>query len=304
MFFTTQFWVIFHAFILGAILFDLLLSHRFENRPLFPVLLTTLWIVAGVGFAGVLYVYDTPQDAFIYLNGYLIEKSLSVDNVFVFYMVFRQLKLPLRFQHNVLFLGILGALVFRALFIWLGVSVIEKFSYLIPVMGIFLLIMAYKFWFAKEEESYEESWWQQKIKSWIRLHPSIQGPKFIIKENKRLFLTASGLALIYVETADLIFALDSLPAIMAFTLDPKIIYLSNVFAIMGLRALYFCIAQMSQRFSTLHYGISALLGFAGVKMVLKDFVHLPSLVSFAIILSIIGITVLVEWRLRLRKRNR
>lgn len=302
MFFTTTFWLVFHAFIVGAILFDLFLSHRFENRPLFPILLTVLWLVAGVGFTGILYVYDTPQDAFTYLNGYLIEKSLSVDNVFVFYMVFKQFKLPLRFQHNVLFLGILGALAFRALFIWLGVSVIERFHYLIPIMGVFLILMAYKFWFAKEDEPLKEAWWQTKLKSLFHVHPTNLGPRFLMRENKKLFLTASGLALIYVETADLIFALDSLPAIMAFTLDPKLIYLCNVFAIMGLRALYFCIAQMSQKFIMLHYGISALLGFAGVKMLVKDLVTVPSALSFGMIMAIIAITVIAELRLRSKQK--
>lgn len=289
-----SFWIIFHIFIFCAILFDLFYSHKFKHSTLFPYILTGIWIILGLGFTGVLYFQDSPHDAFIYLNGYLIEKSLSIDNVFVFYMIFRKLNLPISYQHNVLFLGIMGALVFRALFIWAGVAAVEKFHYLIPIMGILLLVMSVKFWLEKDEEPIEGSWWQAKLKSWVHLHPSIKGPQFFVKEKNKYFLTASGLALIYVETADLIFAIDSIPAIMAFTLNAKIIYLSNVFAIMGLRSLYFCIAQMSARFHTLHYGISVLLGFAGLKMLLKNILTIPNLLSFILIIGIIIGTVIAE----------
>lgn len=296
--FSYDFWLVFHLLLLGAILLDLTVS-KCATRPYIPWLLSGAWLVAAILFGGSLFITHGSEVGQIFMNGYLIEKSLSIDNVFVFYLVFHKLKIPHQYQHRILFLGVLGALVFRAFFILMGVALVKKFMWLIPLMGVFLIYMATRFW--HKNESQETDNVLAFIKQWLRVHPKIKGPQLTLKEGKKRFLTVSGLALIYIELSDIIFAFDSVPAIMAFTLEVELIYLCNVFAILGLRSLYFVIAEMSQRFKTVHYGVSLLLGFAGIKMLLSPVYHFPkTLASLAIVSVVVGCS-LIEIR-NLRKK--
>lgn len=278
------FWILFHVFIGSIILFDLFAHRVVKRKDTATYMLSFLWIALGLGFTGYLYSYDSSQNALAYLNGYLIEKTLSIDNIFAFYLIFKNLQLPIAYQRNVLILGIMGALLLRVIFITSGIIAIEHFHILLPIMGGILLWMSYQFWNYSDKNSAplhrQTNWLHKKI----NIHPTIKGPGFFIWSQQKLFFTTSFLAFIYVETADILFAIDSIPAILAFTLDAKIVYLSNVFAILGLRSLYFLIANASQKFRSLHYGISFLLFFAGLKMIFKDIVTVPNILSLAMIL--------------------
>ncbi len=296
--FPFEFWVVFHGFLATAIVGDLYVTKNTKNKVV-PWMLSALWVTAALIFAAILMATHGSETAQTFINGYLIEKSLSIDNVFVFYLVFHTLAIPHAYQHRILFLGVLGALVFRALFIVAGVALVKKFMWLIPLMGIFLIYMAIKFW--QKNESHETGRTLSLMKTWLRVHPTIKGPNFTVNANGKRYLTLSGLALIYVEFSDIIFAFDSVPAIMAFTLEPELIYLCNVFAILGLRSLYFVIAEMSQRFKSVHAGVSLLLAIAGIKMVLSPYYHLPAYVAMFLILGVVGGCIVTEIR-TLRKQ--
>lgn len=297
--FPLTFWVTFHGFLVAAICGDLWATKHLKKSTV-PWILSGMWITSALSFGGVLFVTHGTETAQTFINGYLIEKSLSIDNVFVFYLVFHKLAVPPAYQHRILFLGVVGALLFRALFIVAGVALVKKFMWLIPLMGIFLIYMAITFW--KNEESHETGRMLALIKSWFRIHPTIKGPHFTVKENRKRYLTVSGFALIYIEFSDMIFAFDSVPAIMAFTLEPELIYLCNVFAILGLRSLYFVIAEMSQRFKSVHASVSLLLAIAGIKMLISPFYHLPTFATMVLIFGVVVGCITLEIR-NLRKQT-
>ncbi|MBK8358653.1 MAG: TerC family protein [Comamonadaceae bacterium] len=274
-----------------------------------------IWVGVSFAFAGVLWWYldgaagrtFANETALKFVTGYLIEKSLAVDNVFVWLMLFSFFAVPFELQKRVLIYGVLGAIVMRTIMIFAGVWLIAKFHWLLYVFGAFLLITGIKmWWFAEEKPDLAKN----PVVKWIRGHMNVtnelQGERFfVMKEqsgNLVRYATPLFLVLVLVEITDLIFAVDSIPAIFAITTDPFIVLTSNVFAILGLRAMYFLLADMADRFSLLKYGLAVVLMFVGVKMMLIDVFKIPVLISLGAVATIIATSIILSLRKDARER--
>ncbi|HCD7424914.1 TerC family protein [Citrobacter werkmanii] len=235
-----------------------------------------------------------PQ-ALAFLTGYLIEKSLAVDNVFVWLMLFSYFSVPPALQRRVLVYGVLGAIVLRTIMIFAGSWLIAQFEWLLYVFGAFLLFTGVKMALAKEDAS---GIGDRPLVRWLRSHlrmtDTIEDEKFFVRKNGLLFVTPLMLVLILVELSDVIFAVDSIPAIFAVTTDPFIVLTSNLFAILGLRAMYFLLAGVAERFSMLKYGLSVILVFIGIKMLIVDFYHIPIAISLGVVFGILFVTLVVN----------
>ncbi|EMM1154328.1 TerC family protein [Citrobacter freundii] len=235
-----------------------------------------------------------PQ-ALAFLTGYLIEKSLAVDNVFVWLMLFSYFSVPPALQRRVLVYGVLGAIVLRTIMIFAGSWLITQFEWLLYVFGAFLLFTGVKMALAKEDAS---GIGDRPLVRWLRGHlrmtDTIEDEKFFVRKNGLLFVTPLMLVLILVELSDVIFAVDSIPAIFAVTTDPFIVLTSNLFAILGLRAMYFLLAGVAERFSMLKYGLSVILVFIGIKMLIVDFYHIPIAISLGVVFGILFVTLIVN----------
>jgi tellurite resistance protein TerC len=286
-------WVGFNLFVLVMLALDLGVFHRKAHVVTFreSIIWTVVWVALALCFNFGVWHYLGSQKALEFFTGYVIEKSLSVDNVFVFALLFSYFAVPPLYQHKVLFWGILGALVLRAIMIFLGAALIAKFSWIIYVFGAFLILTGIKMIVKREEEIHPE---RNPIVRWFkRLMPvtaDYRGDKFFVRENGVRMATPLFVVLLLVEFTDLIFAVDSIPAIFAVTTDPFIVYTSNVFAILGLRSLYFALAGMMDKFHYLKIGLGAVLTFVGVKMCLghspwKIDTHLSLLVIVTILAS-------------------
>ena len=272
---------------------------------------TAVWVSMSFAFAGVIYwLYSTgfvenptqlnPSNAVVkYITGYLIELSLSVDNIFVIAVIFASFRIPQKYQHRVLFWGIIGAIVFRGLMIMFGVMLINKFHWVTYVFGAFLLLTAAKMLFKKEDDEFEpkKSFVYRLLGKIIPISTKIDGDHFFHKIDGRTFATPLFVALVVIEVMDVLFAIDSVPAILAITSDPFIVFSSNIFAILGLRSMYFFLANMIERFSYLEYSLIAILTFVGVKMLIADYVKLPEWVSLSYIALALIIGVLVSLKL-------
>lgn len=262
-------WIGFNVFVLAMLALDLGVFHRKAHvvKIKEALIWSAVWIALALLFNVGVYYWRGPQTALEFLTGYLLEKSLSVDNVFVFLLIFSYFRVPALCQHKVLFWGILGALIMRTVFIAAGIRLIQQFHWVIYVFGAFLIFTGIKMALQKDKEIYPEK--NPVIKLFRRLMPVTQDhdeeSRFFVRKAGRLHATPLFVALLVVETTDVIFAVDSIPAILAITRDPFIVYTSNVFAILGLRALYFALAGIMPMFHYLHYGLSAILVFVGVK---------------------------------------
>jgi len=239
-----------------------------------------------------------------FLTGYVIEKSLSVDNIFVFVMVFSYFSIPPKYQHRVLFYGILGALIFRGIFVALGAALMQ-YQWVVLIFGVFLIFTGLKILIAKEKEIHpERNFLIRILKRFIPVTPTLQGGKFLTLENGRRYATPLLIALIFLEATDVIFAVDSVPAIFAITNEPMIVFTSNIFAILGLRALFFLLAGAVDKFYLLKYGLGVVLVFVGLKMVWLNQLfggHFPIVLSLGIILGVIALSVVLS--LVFPKRN-
>lgn len=287
-------WVGFNAFVLLMLALDLGVFHRKSHEVKFKEAITwsAVWIALALIFNVGVWHYFGEVKAIEFLTGYLVEKSLSVDNIFVFVLIFSAFQVPAQYQHRVLFWGVLGALIMRAIFIFAGISLITKFHWIIYVFGAFLIYTGYKI--ARDEGTkinISESPVLKFIRKYIPVTNEFAGPKFLIKQNSKWHATPLLLVLVLVETTDLIFAVDSIPAILAITSDPFIVYTSNVFAILGLRSLYFALAGSLKYFSYLHYGLAAILVFVGIKMLISDFYKFDPFVSLGIIALILLLSI-------------
>lgn len=275
-----------------------------------------IWVIVSMTFAALLWAYLTgtagrevaDEKALEYITGYLIEKSLAIDNVFVWLMLFSFFHIPLELQKRVLVYGVLGAIVMRTGMIFAGVWLINQFHWLLYVFGAFLLITGVKMWFMAEHSPDLE---RNPVIRWIRGHMKVtdqlHGERFFVmkEDGGRLvrYVTPLFLVLVLVELTDLIFAVDSIPAIFAITTDPFIVLTSNVFAILGLRSMYFLLADMADRFSLLKYGLALVLVFVGTKMLLIDLVKIPVLLSLGVVAVIIGGSVLLSLRRSARAQD-
>lgn len=269
---------------------------------------TILWVTLSFAFSGIVYLLykhqyiDNPtgllpeQASIKYITGYLIELSLSADNIFVIAIIFSSFKIPQKFQHRVLFWGILGAIFFRGLMIFLGVALINKFSWITYVFGAFLIFTAVKMLFTKEEDDFnpQESKIYKFIGRMMPVYPNIEGQKFFIRKDKVTYVTPLFIALIIIELMDVIFAIDSVPAILAITSDPFLVFSSNIFAILGLRSMYFFLANMIDKFSYLEYSLIAILTFVGIKMLLVHHYKFPEWISLGFIFLSLTIGVVVS----------
>jgi tellurite resistance protein TerC len=253
------------------------------------------WIALALLFNLGIYFWRGPETALEFLTGYLIEKSLSVDNLFVFLLIFTYFDVPPLYQHKVLFWGILGALIMRAIFIAAGITLIQTFHWIVYLFGIFLIYTGIKLARHKEREIHPER--NPVVRIFRRIMPvsdQYEGDKFILRKGKGYVFTPLFIVLLIIETTDVIFAVDSIPAILAITLDPFVVYTSNVFAILGLRALYFALAGMMRLFHHLHYGLSAILVLVGIKMLLADIYKIPTAIALGLIAAILLISIIAS----------
>lgn len=290
-------WFGFGAFVLAMLALDLGVFHRksHEVHMKEALIWSAVWISLALLFNGIIYLWKGPQAGMEFLTGYLIEKSLSVDNVFVFVMIFSYFSVPAAYQHRVLFWGILGALVMRGIFIAGGVALINTFHWIIYVFGAFLILTAFKMAFQPHGGgSLENNPALKFIRRFIPTTTRHDGDRFWTMENGKKVATPLFAALLLVEFTDVIFAVDSIPAILAITDDPFIIYTSNVFAILGLRALYFALAGVVKLFRFLHYGLALILCFVGTKMLIVDIYKVPIGLSLGVIALILVISVIVS----------
>lgn len=282
-------WILFNGFILVMLLLDLMVFHRkaHEVRVREALIWSAVWIAFALIFTAIIFHYKGHDLALKFFTGYLVEKSLSVDNLFVFLLIFEYFRVPQSYQHKVLFWGIFGALVMRAIFIFAGIALIQKFHWMVYILGGFLIFSGIKFAMEKEKEVHPEK--NPVLKLFRKLMPvthDYEKDHFIVRRSGKTWATPLLVVLLVIETTDVIFAVDSVPAVIAISLDPFIVYSSNAFAILGLRALYFALAGMMRMFHYLHYGLAAILVFVGIKMVIQDFFHIP--LPFA--LAFIGAT--------------
>jgi tellurite resistance protein TerC len=289
--------------LLGVIVLVLVLVDLFAHRGKHghshkaAVIWSVVWVGAGLLFNVFVWYAFGGQMAQEYLAAYLMEKSLSLDNVFVFLVIFQSLRIPQEHQHRVLFWGIFGALVFRAVFIFLGAEAIERYGWVSYVFGAILLWASFRI--AREKPDAPK---ENKAVGWLSkrlpVHPHVEGPHFIVKQAGRRMASPLLVALLALELTDILFAVDSVPAAFAVSQDRFILYSSNVFAILGLRALYIVLANSIQGLRYLHLGLAVVLGFAGVKMILHDRIHLHPLLSVGIIVAVMVIAVVASLRAR------
>lgn len=294
-----SFWFIFSAVIAVMLFIDLYVTdHRRGKITLKASLIWSgVWIATALLFNLFLYFYleDGHQKAIEFLTGYIIEKSLSVDNLFVFLMIFSVMDIKPENQPHILKWGILSAIIFRIIFIFAGVALINLFHPIIYIFAVILLFAAYKMAFGSEQKIDVENNWIIKIaKKYFSLNTDYEGKKFFIRRNKKTFITTTFLTLLLIESSDIVFAVDSIPAIIAITKDTFIIISSNIFAILGLRALYFALAGLVDLFVYLKYGVAIILFYVGIKMLLSEFYKIPTEISLIIIITFLTGSILLS----------
>jgi len=294
-------WIAFNVFVLGMLAVDLGVFHRNAHAVSIKEATTwsAIWIALAMIFNLGIYFAWGQEKALEFLTGYVIEKSLSVDNLFVFLMIFQYFATPAQYQHRVLFWGILGALVLRAIFIATGSALISNFHWMIYVFGAFLVLTGIKMYLQGDEKIEPEK--NPVVRLFERLVPIVkeyQGQRFFTRRGGKTHATLLMLVLIVVETTDVIFAVDSIPAIFAITQDPFIVYTSNVFAILGLRALYFMLAGVMEMFVYLKVGLSFVLCFVGAKMMLVDIYKIPIGASLGVIAAVLLISIGASYLVR------
>lgn len=292
-------WISLVAFICALLAFDILVVHRDAHQVGIreAAVESSVWVGIGLAFTGVVGLAFGGAAAGEYVSGYLIEKSLSVDNVFVWALIMSHFKIPSKYQHRVLFWGIFGALALRAIFIFAGVALIERFDWVLYIFGAFLLYTAVKMVVKSEEQKDPTSGrFMRFVHRFVPTSPDFDGQKLFTRRDGARLATPLFAVLILVEFTDVIFAVDSVPAVLAVSREEFIVFSSNAFAILGLRALYFLLADAHERFRFLKQGLAIILAYVGVKMLIAEFYHLPTWLS----LSVIGIVLAVAVGLSLR----
>jgi len=294
---STVLWTSFNAFVLGMLALDLGVFHKKSHTVSVREALTWtgVWVTLALFFNLFVYFYFGEELAVEFFTGYLIEKSLSVDNIFVIIMIFSYFQVPQEYQHKVLFWGILGALVMRVIFIFSGIELIHRFHWLIYIFGGFLIFTGVRMLTAGEQKFDPEKNPIMKIsRKLFSITPTFDGDNFFTRRDGKTWVTPLFLVVIMIETTDLIFAVDSIPAILAISEDPFIVYTSNVFAILGLRSLYFALSGIEKYFHYLKFGLSAILVFVGTKMCIMDFYKIPVAISLIIIVFVLTIAMIAS----------
>ena len=305
-------WILFIAAILVFLALDLGIfnktPHIISSKE--AGIWTGIWVTLSFVFSGVIYwlyqkgyianpeSYEPAIASMKFITGYLIELSLSIDNIFVIAVVFSSFKIPQKYQHRVLFWGILGAIVFRGLMIFFGVILINKFSWMTYIFGLFLLFTAGKMLFKKDEEQFnpKKSFIYRNLRKVMPITMHMEKEHFFVKRKHITAATPLFVALIVIELMDVLFALDSVPAILAITPDPFLVFSSNIFAILGLRSMYFFLSHMLNKFAHLEYSLIAILSFVGIKMLLVHYYKFPEWVSLGFIALALGIGIVVSLR--------
>lgn len=297
---TPLLWGGFLLLIFVLLALDLGVFHRRAHviHPREALLWSVFWICLALVFNLAVWRWFGKAHALEFLTGYLIEKALSVDNIFVFVVIFTYFAVPPDLHHRVLFWGILGALVLRGVFILAGAAIIQKFHWAIYVFGAFLIFTGIKLFLDRGSEVHpEQNPVYRLFRHMVRSTSGYRGPRFFVTENGVRYATPLLLVLVCIEATDVVFALDSIPAIFAVTRDPFIVFTSNIFAILGLRALYFLLAGIIPKFRFLRIGLAVVLVFVGVKMVIEGWVEIPILASLFIIAAVLAVSVLASWLL-------
>ncbi|OCH98075.1 hypothetical protein A8135_13010 [Legionella jamestowniensis] len=297
-------WVVFFLFIGLMLAIDMFVfggkkAHRVSTKEALTWVI--VWVTLALSFNLLLWFYllnttdaaTAHRQALEFFTGYLIEESLSIDNMFIFVMIFKYFAVPMEYQRRVLLFGVIGAIVMRLLLILLGLWLVNKFHWILYVFGAFLLFSGIKlFWVAEKEPSLEKNWLLFWMRKHLRITDNFHQEYFFVKKDNLFYITPLFLVLVLIEASDLIFALDSIPAIFAITDDPFIIFTSNIFAILGLRAMYFLLANMADRFHLLKYGIALILTFVGFKMLIAYWVKIPIFISLGFIVTTLLMSVL------------
>ena len=300
------FWIAFHLGVFIALAIDLI-SFKRRDRELSmraAALRSLVWVVLSLAFNYLVWKSKGDDDGLDFLTGYIIEYSLSVDNIFVFVLIFTYFRVPPISQHRVLVWGILGALVMRGVMIWLGVTLVERFHFVLYIFGAFLLLTGLRMLFDRDAKlDFEKNFFMRFCRKMLPITREFYGRSFMVRVDGRFMFTPLLLVLILVDIMDLIFAVDSIPAVFAITTDQFIVYTSNVCAILGLRSLYFLLARMVDRFIYLKTGLAIILGFVGTKMILAKQFSIPNWISLIIIIVVLGITITVSM-LATRRENR
>ncbi len=290
-------WIAFNAFVLGLLALDLIVFHR---KPKVLTVKEALvgsagWVSLALAFNVGVWFFRGTTPALEFLTGYLIELSLSVDNLFVFLAIFTYFEVKPEHQHRVLFWGILGAIVLRISLILAGVALIERFHWLVPAMGVFLVFTGIRLVKAGDDHvDFEHNFFVKLMRRLIPTVDSMESGKFFVRQNGKLFATPLILVLVVVEFTDVVFALDSVPAILAITRDAFIAYSSNLFAILGLRAMFFALAGMMRMFVYLKYGLSAILVFVGFKMMVQHWIHVHVAHSLTVVVTLLAASVVAS----------
>lgn len=291
---TIWFWVGFIVFVLAMLALDLGVFHReaHEVRPAEAAIWTGVWVALALLFAAGLFVTYGHEVGLTFLTGYVIEESLSIDNIFVIVLIFEFFRVPKRAHHRVLFYGILGALVMRGLFIGLGAVLIARFHWILYLFGAMLVITGVRMAVKSDEEfDGNNNPIVRGVRRFLPLSRDYHGTRFFVVEAGRRMATPLLLVLILVEFTDLVFAVDSIPAIFGVTRDPFLVFTSNIFAILGLRSLYFLLAAVVDRFYLLKYGLAVILTFVGAKMLTEKWIDISIVVSLSIILGVLAISI-------------
>jgi tellurite resistance protein TerC len=287
-------WILFNIGVIVMLVLDLKVFHKEAHEVKFKEAIgfSIFWILLALLFAAFIHHWHGPAASMEFIAGYLIEKSLSVDNLFVFIMIFNFFHIPPRLQHTILFWGILGALIMRAMFIIVGVALIQKFSWIIYIFGGFLIYTGFKMAFKAESQiDPEKNPVFRLAQRFLPITTQHVDDKFMVKIDGKRFFTPLFIVLLVVEASDLVFAVDSIPAILAISKDPFIVYTSNVFAILGLRALYFALAGLINIFHYLKYGLACILVFVGAKMIVSHFVAIPIAVALGAVALILAASI-------------
>jgi len=290
-------WIGFTLFVFAMLALDLGVFHKKDHAVSTREALawSVAWISLALVFCAGVWIWDGPQQGMEFLTGYLVEKSLSVDNLFVFLVTLQFFKVAPSLQHRVLFWGVLGALVLRAVFIFLGSALLNNFHWVMYVFGGFLVFTGFRLGFKKDDDIHPEN--NPVLKLFRRVIPAVKDYReghFFVRENGRLLATPLLFVLVVVEATDVMFAVDSVPAVFAVTTDTFVVYTSNIFAILGLRSLYFLLAGYLNRFSYLNYGLAGVLVFVGIKMLLVDVYKVPIPISLGVITLLIGGSIVVS----------
>jgi tellurite resistance protein TerC len=291
------FWIAFHIGVFIALIVDLV-SFKHRGRELSmraAAQRSVLWVLVSLGFNGLVWYIKGAQAGLDFLTAYLVEYSLSVDNIFVFVLIFAYFRVPPLAQHRALVWGIVGALIMRGVVILCGIALVHRFHFILYLFGVFLLITALRMLFGKHTpRDFGEGWVMRVCRRLFRITPEFYGEHFKARVDGRWMLTPLALALIVIDVMDLIFAVDSIPAVFAITQDAFIVYTSNICAVIGLRSLYFLLARLMERFVYLTTGLAFVLGFIGIKMIVVKYYVISNWISLAVIVSVLAVTIMIS----------